>query len=82
MLLGWPKCSFGFFCNIVPKTRTNFLANPIYTGAARRLVQFFKIIELNALRQVLHFPLFISAPPAPPHTRKLFLSHLGDMPGC
>ena len=28
-LLGWLKSSFGFFCNI-GKTRTKFLANPIY----------------------------------------------------
>ena len=28
-VLGWSKCLFGFFCNILGKTQTNILANPI-----------------------------------------------------
>ena len=31
-VLGGPKSSLGFFCNLLRKTRTNFLTNPIYSG--------------------------------------------------
>ena len=45
-LLGWPKKSFGFFCNIVQK-KPNFLVNPVFHSKGGIKLQVFISVEEN-----------------------------------